>query len=284
MWRFVDSKPGDLSATHVIPTRDYVGGVASLGNDVFVLRRRSQNIEVYDATTITLQRSFAVPQLGPSSYGLAVCPRNKCIYASDYHNNSIHRVELKGSNAVMKWKWSVASKPAGLTVNKAQNLLVVSNGECKLQEFTTRGTLLRIIQLQFAITGGLWHAIDLATGQFVVSCREPWHHVCLVDVNGKVTRSNGVQISSKLSKMNSPAGLAVDKHENIVVADEMNNRLLVFDRSLTSVHVIPVSVDDGLRAPHSLWYDKSRGRLCVGEWQGRVVIIDHLVDFTACQV
>jgi len=59
-------------------------------------------------------------------------------------------------------------------------------------------------------------------------------------------------------KMNWPAGLAVDKHGNILVADQLNNRLLVLDRSLTSAHETSMSVDGGLNCPRSLRYDKSR--------------------------
>jgi len=42
-----------------------------------------------------------------------------------------------------------------------------------------------------------------------------------------------------------------------------------------------LSVDGGLSDPYSLWYDKSRGRLYVGETEGRVIVIDHMKDFTA---
>jgi len=46
-----------------------------------------------------------------------------------------------------------------------------------------------------------------------------------------------------------------------------------------------VSVDGGLKYPYSLWYDKPLGHLYVGEWVGgRVIIIDHLKDFTASHV
>jgi len=284
MLYFVDTTPSQPAVTHVIPKGNEVGGVTSLGDDVFVARCwSSQQIEVYDAATCTLQRSLAVPGLGSHTYGLAVCPVNNCLYASDWCNSSIHRVELSGSNAVMKW--SVASNPAGLTVNRAQNLLVVSYSESKLQEFTTRGTLLQNIQLQSAAAVYRWHAIDMANGQFVVSCREPLHDVCLVDTTGAVVRSYGGQTGSQMMKMNYPAGLAVDKHGNILVADRWNNRLLVLDSSLSSAHEMSVSVDGGLMGPYSLWYDKSRGRLYIGEWLGgRVIVIDQLKDFTASHV
>jgi len=282
IFHFVDTTSSKPSVTHVIPKGNYVGGVTSLGNDVFVVRRKDKQIEVYDAVTFTLQRCLTVPHLGSRVFGLAVCPRNKCIYASDCDNSSVHRVELSGSNAVMKW--SVAREPAGLTVNRAQNLLVVSRDESKLQEFTTHGTLLRNIQMSSG-TGSPLDAIDLPTGQFVVSYYGSFHGVCVVDTTGAVIRSYGGQRGSRLTEMNHPAGLAVDKHGNILVADQANNRLLVLDGSLTSAHEMSVSVDGGLNYPFGLWYDKSRGRLYIGEWSGgRVIVIDHLKDFNTSQI
>jgi len=276
--------PVKPSVTHVIPKGKYVGGVTSLGNEVFVVRRYSQHIEVYDAVTFTLQRCLAVPQLGPWPFGIAVCSSNKCLYASDYDKSSVHRVELSGRNAVMKW--SVARYPAGLTVNSAQNLLVVSKGDSVLQEFTTYGALLQNIPLHLdRPTGRPWHAIDLPSGQFVVSTSTTLHSVCLVDANGAVIRSYEGQKGSQLTEMNGAAGLAMDRHGNILVADELNNRLLVIDHSLSSAHEMSVSVDGGMNGPDTLWYDKSRDRLYIGEWRGgRVIVIDHLKNFNTSQV
>ena len=269
--------------THVTPKGNIVGGVTSLGDDVFVVRYNSQQIEVYDAATLTLQRCHAVPQLGSYSNGLAVCAKNNCLYASDVDKNSIHRVELSGSNAVMKW--SVSKQPVGLSVNKANNLLVVSWGDHKVQEFTTHGTLLQTIQLQSDAQNPC-HLIHMANDQFVVSCQGSLHGVCIVDVKGTVIQRYGGQSGSQLTKMNCPVGLAMDKHGNILVADQSNNRLLVLDRSLTSAHEMSMSVDGGgLEGPFSLWYDKSRGRLYIGEYTGgRVIVIDNLKDFTTSQV
>jgi len=283
MLYFVDTTPSQPAVTHVIPKGKPVTAVTSLGDDVLVARYpTSQQIEVYDAATCTLQRRFAVPGLGSLAYGLAVCPVNNCLYASDWDYSSVYRVELSGSNAVMKWY--VASNPAGLTVNRAQNLLVVSEGENKLQEFTTVGTLLQNIQLQSDAASPL-HAVDMGNGQFVVGSHEPQYDVCLVDSTGAVVRSYRGQTSSQMMKMNYPTGLAVDKHGNILVADEENNRLLVLDSSLSSAHEMSVSVHGGLMGPWSLWYDKSRGRLYIGELGGgRVIVIDHLKDFTASHI
>jgi len=193
-------------------------------------------------------------------------------------------VELTGSNAVTQW--SVGSGPAGLTVNSDKNVLVVIEDERMLQKFTTHGTQLQTIQLQADIESPI-QVIQLSSGQFVVSYSGRIQHcVCLVDGKGAVVRSFGSTRGSGVTKMNQPVDLAVDKHGNILVADELNNRLLVLDPTLTSAREMSVSVDGGLDGPLSLWYDKSRGRLYVGEGCGnsRVIIVDHLKHFAATQV
>ena len=141
----VDMTSSAPTVTRVIPEDTPVTGVTSLGDDVFVVRFDSPQVEVYDAVTFTLQRRLPVPGRG-GPCGLAACASNKCLYASDYHNDLIHRVELTGSNAVTRW--SVGSGPVGLTVNSDKNVLVVIEGERMLQKVTTHGTQLRTIQLQ----------------------------------------------------------------------------------------------------------------------------------------
>ena len=268
---------------HVTPQGNYVGGVTSVGDDVFVVRESSQQkIEVYDAKTFTLQRRITVPGLGDISLGLAACLHNNCLYASDFNNASVHRVELPGNNGVMKW--CVGRYPADLSVNSEHNLLVVSYGKWKLQICTTQGTLLQNIQLQADIEYPS-HAVQLPTGQFLVSHCGSLHRVCLVGVDGAVARSYGGQEGSQLTQMNVPAGLAVDREGRVLVADSLNHRLVVLDQSLSSAHEMAVCVDGGLKGPYSLWYDQSRRRLYIGErLGGRVIVIDYLEDFTATQV
>ena len=276
----IDIISSSPTVTHIIPREEKISGVASLGDDVFVVRYKCQEkIEVYDAMTFTLQRHIRVPGLGDYSWGLAACSTNKCLYASHFHNSKVHKVDLSGSNAVMKW--SVARNPVGLSVNSEHNLLVVSGDERKLQIFTTHAILLQNIQLQADIAGP-YHAVQLSTGQFLVS---HWvrslRRVCLVGVDGAVVRSYGGQPGSQLTQMNGPAGLAVDREGCVLVAEWNNNRLLALDQSLSGAHEMSVSVEGGLNSPWSLWYDQSRRRLYIGErGGGRVIVIDNLKDFS----
>ena len=71
----VDSNSSLPTVSCVMPEVNWVGGVTSLGDDVFaVLHENPEKIEVYDANTFTLQRRITVPGLDDRSYGLAACP------------------------------------------------------------------------------------------------------------------------------------------------------------------------------------------------------------------
>jgi len=270
---YSDVKSITPTLTHVIPSQGRAGvyAVASLGDDVFVVRLSSKQVEVYDAVTLTLQRHIAVPGLD-SLCGLVTCPNNNCLYASDF--NYIHRVELSGSNAVKKW--SVAGSPGGLSVNVAHNLVVACRGACrganKLQEYTTHGSLVREICLQSGVTDP-WHAIQLSTGDYVVSQFTSPGVVSVVGVDGHVIHSYGQSQTSDVGQMKNPSSLAVTKNDYILVADHYNNRILSINRSTGCVQELALSVDGGIQQPLGLCLDESRGRLYVSEWIGQYRVL-----------
>jgi len=263
--------------THVIPPLggDCVTAVTSLGDDVFVARYNSQQVEVYDAVTLTLQRRLTVSRHGSWLTGLAACPNNNCLYASDNNNNSVHRVELSGRNAVKKW--SVARHPAGLSVNNEHNLIVACCGADKLQEYTTHGSLVREICLQAGVTRP-HHAIQLSTGDYVVSQYTSPGVVSVVGVDGQVVRSYGQPQTSDERQMKYPTSLAVTMNDDILVADQDNNRILSISSSLGSIQELAVPVDVGICWPRRLCLDETRGRLYVGEWGGahRVLVFGDI--------
>jgi len=262
--------------THVIPSqdRDQVTAVTSLGDDVFVVRAWSQQVEVYDARTFALQRHITVPGLGVGACGLAACAHYKCLYVSASVSASIHRAELSGSSAVKQW--SVARGPRGLSVNTAHNVVVACCEANKIQEYTTHGALVREICLQQAGVTSPWHAIQLSTGHYVVSQRTSPGVVSVVGVDGQVARSYLPSRASDVRQMNNPTSLAVTKNDDILVADACNNRILSMNSSLSSALQLTLPVDGGIQEPCGLCLDESRGRLYVGEHGGscRVLIFD----------
>jgi len=260
---------------HVIPFQDrgLVTAVASLDDDVFVVRYNSQQVDIYDTVNFTIQRHITVPGLGTRTWGIIACARNICLYLSDWGNDIVHRVELSGSNAVKMW--SVASGPRGLSVNIALNLVVTCFRANKLQEYTTHGDIVREICLHTGVMSP-WHANQLSTGDYVVSLWASPGVVSVVGVNGQIVYSHGQSQTSDVGQMEHPTSLAVTKNDNILVADTNNNRILSINRSAGCVQELALSVDGGMQSPLALCLDESRGRLYVGEWDGqhRVLVFD----------
>jgi len=255
-----------------------VTALTSLDDDVFVARWRSEQVEVYDAVSFALQRHIKVQRVGLFALtvsGMTACAKNKCLYISVGGNSSIHRVELSGSNAVKKS--SAASRPLGLSVNIAHNLVVACKGTNKLQEYTTHGSLVREICLQGGVTSP-WHAIQLSTGNYVVSQLTRPGVVSIVGVDGEVVHSYiyGKSQTSDVGRMKEPSSLAITKKDNILVTDDGNIRILSIYRSTGCVQELALSVDGGMQQPQSLCLDESRGRLYVGEFGGqhRVLVFD----------
>jgi len=265
--------------THVIPSQGHahhsVTALTSLGDDVFLARYKSPQVKVYDAGTMTLRRCFTVPGLGGWTIGLAACPKNNCLYASDVTNNRVHRVDLSGSSAVMKW--SVARGPAGLSVNGEHNVIVACYEVGKLQEYTTHGSLVREICLQAGVTRP-YHAIQLSTGNYAVVHFTSPGVVSVVRADGRVVSSYGRSEAADVGQMKDPTSLAVTKNDDILVADQLNNRILSINSSLGSIRQLALSVDGGIQKPIGLCLDESRGRLYIGEFDGghRMLVFDGI--------
>ena len=90
-----------------------------------------------------------------------------------------------------------------------------------------------------------------------------------------ITPVYGQSQTSDVGQMKCPTSLAVTKNDDILVADQGNNRILSISRSTGCVQELALSVD-GIQGPRDLCLDESRGRLYVGEVsdQHRVLVFD----------
>jgi len=251
---------------HAIGGRSAVYGVTSIDNSVYVVRDFKTEVHVYDASTMALQQRLPVPELSCVS-GIAACPRYNCLYVGDWDISSVHRVDLTRPNATKSW--SVARIPEGLSVNGAHNVLVSCIRENKLQEYTTLGDLVKEVRL--GVTDPC-HAMQLSSGDYVVSQYTSSGAVSLVGPDGRVLRSVGQsspQQGVKLEPLNYPVSLAVNKTGDILVADRGNNRILAINSALSSAQEFPVAAGIALKQPYALWLDEQHDRLYVGEMRGR---------------
>ena len=104
---------------HTLPEGEQVGGVTSLGDEVFVLRRKRERnqIEVYDVVTYRLLRCITI-QNADRVVDMTSCEHYHCVYIADHVIMCIHRVDVQGAIT----QWPVNDMPWGLSVNKAHNV------------------------------------------------------------------------------------------------------------------------------------------------------------------
>jgi hypothetical protein len=273
--------------THVFSDDDrLVIDVTLIDSRLFVLRRPThQQIQVYDTDKFKQEQALQVKHLSDdtSVNGLTSCVTNNCVYVSDTGKSTICKVKLSGNNQVFSWR--VARWPRGLSINAACNLIVACANN--IMEYTTSGTLVREICLKSdSVVLSPDHAIQLISGQFVVSCYNEINevnNVVEVDTKGRVIVSYTNQLQSTTQhKFNYPRRLSVDKNNKfILIADINNNRIVTLSRSLNCcAREFNVMSDGGrLQGPSCLHFDTSHNRLFVGEWCGRrrVLMIGNFI-------
>jgi len=111
-----------------------------------------------------------------------------------------------------------------------------------------------------------WHAIQLSTGDYVVSHGKSPGAVSVIGVDGEVVHSYDQSQASNVGPMSGPRSLAVTKNDDILVADYGNKRILSLDSSLSSAQVLALSVDSGIFQPLDLCLDETRGLLYISEY------------------
>ena len=274
------AKSKEPTMTHIIRGDQQVIGVTSLGDKLFVLHRPSkQEIKVYNSNNFEQRQSIKVHGLVDNDYikGLTSSDVENCLLVSDLVQGSIYRIDLSNDNKVSRWP-VVGGKPRQLSMNAANNVIVACRDDA-IREYTTNGRLVRTVKPSESDASYLFHSIQLTRDQFVFSHLRPVHGVSVMDTTGKVLRSCRNDQSTE-TQFDCPCQLAVTKNGCVLVADSDNNRILILNSALTRARDLSLPVDGGLNRPVCLYLDESRGRLVVGEWRGkRVLVFDNINCF-----
>jgi len=251
-----------------ISTNDWVHGVTSVGDELFMLLQSDANqLVVYSINDYQFMRFIQLPEL-KHCYFMTSCVRKKCLYMSDEDNKCIHRYDLRGGprkaiTPVKRFtdkrisKWPVPGKPRGLSVTPGScNLLVAcwERGEpSKLVELRADdGEVVGKITLQPDIVC-LHHAEQVNINQYVVCHGDTntLHPVCMVDHEGKITRFYGWERGSGVRQLNNPCHLAVSKDlQSIYVADCFNNRVVLLSPMLEFLN----EFSEGVSEPRRLYF------------------------------
>lgn len=271
------SKP---TLTQVIAANNgSVSGLTSVGDQLFVVRYGKLSVEVYDTATLKLVRNIQIPN---ASYlwGAASSTVDNCVYVADHSSHKLHKIELSSNDNVKTW--SVAQHPTGLSVNKANNILVCSYASHKIQEYAVNGELVREIVPQVSAKRQ-FHAVELhlVNNQYALSHASggvpSQFNLSVVGSDGHISHQSPPDLVTKLAQ--GGGSLATDSEDNTLACEWQNNQVIVLNSTLTTACRLPLDVDGGLKQPFALHLDETRDRLYVGEWSGqRVLVFDNVFD------
>jgi len=267
-----------------LPEGGVVVGITSFGEGIYVLRWKGRGeIEVYDVDTCQLQRCLAVP-FSRCYTDMTSCGLYRCIYISDAIAESLHKVDLQGQAVT----WAIGDEPGGLSVNRAHNVLVTCLRIPRIQEFGSNGDLMREIMLVDTAINP-WHAIQLTSGEFVLShgeAEDPIRRVCkLSSDGGHIIHSHdgaeegGSRPDTADRYYRIPRHLAVNSNEFVFVADIPSRRVTLLSPSLRYLRDV-VTLQQLKWFPYRMFLDVRRRRLYVtdnefenGRYKsGRVVV------------
>jgi len=252
---------GDVSVLCVV---GIVRGVTQLHDVVYMVCQLSSTIWRFNATTHQRLTDIVVRGLRPLD--IVACEQTSQVYVADYPE-CIWRVSSDGED--IQKSPSDTFTPDTLSVTSTR-LLVTSLYTRQLIQFDAVGDELRRVQLPGDMIPR--HAVESPTGTFIVSHYNVLlHKVSEVNTGGEVLRQ--FSGSHRLLLGVSPH-VAVDSHGNILVADQINRRILLLDAQLTLRRVVVDADQLNYKQPWRLCYKEQSGQLLVGLWEGEVAVFN----------
>ena len=248
-----------------------IHGMTILNDELFVINRKSSEIEVFHAEKLTFCGRWKMKHLS-DPLDIAACNRKKRLYIMDYtgHNQS-KTIYVVSSNGKLVTNIRTGLDHGRLSVTDDSNVILTVFWTGKLNVYSADGQFLSEIILSADIVHPR-HAIRLTNGDFVVSYgyfNKDVHAVCVVDINGEITKSYGGKRGSAAGEMNIPNYLAIDKEGFIFVADRINNRVLLLSPELKFEREI---------LPKSTYSLQNTPRVFLDEPSSRLMVVNSYFD------
>jgi len=254
----------------VIDHQKPVYGIAFLGEELFVVSGNSSpgGVDVYSSITFDHLRNIDIPD-SQCLWSIVASPLINCLYISDPGLKVLHRHHLVSNNTT---QLRTETECLGLSLTKEGNIVFVSPSAKRIQEHSLDGVLNNIINIDGSIECPQ-HCIQLSSEQYVISHTGTQCRVCIVGTNENIIKSYGECEGAKLGQMNSPGRMVIDKYNNILVADEKNNRIELLNSKLSNRGYIQIPADGyQLKGPRALSFDKQNKRLYIGDNNNLVVL------------
>lgn len=178
-------------------------GLAILDQELFISRRQSPNIEVYDSTTFDFKRQMKVDGTRDPEH-IVSCSIINCLYAFDQGQLAILRIDPTNGNQT---KICIVPEGGRLSIASDTHVILNIDSEAKLREYTIDGSLVREINFGWRTSiKEAWHAVRLSNNLFVV-CHsnndDLLHRVCLISIKentGTVKGTYEVKMQAKFGK------------------------------------------------------------------------------------
>lgn len=243
-------------------------GAALLKGELFLLRKQSSKLEVYDFSEYGFIRELKVNKL-VAAVDICCCKKNNCLYIMDKKIGDTLKEVLKiTADGKLLLNWQTKNNTAGhLSVTTEGNLIVTVQERHMIYEYSPDGDLKNDFKLSECRNP--WHAIEKDKDLYVVchgSFLDPLHRVCLVSRVGKtglVEKSFGGKNESNDRQLEVPYYLAVGSLGYIIVAEPFHNRIVLIDKKLKLKAKIVPKCNGGFRYPRRVYLDEKNKKLVV---------------------
>jgi len=262
--------------------------VTTLNDKIFVVYNELPFIVVYmSQQPYTRLTNISINGL---KFPADIAAGSSCLYVSDWGSVAIWRVKA-ADNKVDKWLSEVWAVSVSVTSEEKLVLLVGVDSQgsveernltiyCEIHVYSSGAVKETVIKLSRAIFTSPHCAVMTTRKTFIVCYGLKWHEmnrVCEVDMTGHMLKAFGSAPGEGVGQLNLPYHLSLDDEERIIVADCLNDRVLLLNKHLMLQRVLvtwndPQSLTDDARGPVTLHYDRHSGRLLVGLLSGHVDI------------
>lgn len=242
-------------------------GLAILETELFVISDAHPEVEVYDMSTFKNIRKIQLLDVKDPG-DIVACKENKRIYIVDWTGRNIEnkllRLDIAGKEDTPRR--SLADDECRLFVTRESNVLVTFYRNRKIVEYSPEGDIVVKTYIKGDRVHPI-HSIKLSSGLLAICyaiANEPTHKVSIVSDDGSILKSFGGRRVGDVGNVNFPTYLAVDRSDNILVADRDNVRVLVLNSRL-ELTVELLAKKDQLRRPRVLLLDEATNGLVVGD-------------------
>lgn len=235
---------------HVKTTNLIITGIALLSNRLYIAYKKCSIIGVYDnvSSTFDFERDLETRDLLIDPFDIASSETSNCLYVVDMPSDqSFHwLIKMLDINGQLLKNWHLDDYECRLSVNLS-NVIVCLPNKRQIVDYSDEGW--KVCKVSLAENEGfdkLWHAIKLNKSRYVVSHRVPQsdeHQVSILEIYGTTDNYSGLKkvvftTSPNSCGLNTPISLVHDGKGRILVAENLNNRVLLFDPDLKTCEVI----------------------------------------------